>query len=159
MKTPQHNPVSMIKCDSEKTKKAETTMIKTLFKKIPSGVFQALAVIGVGVVANILGADAAHAQDIGNTITRLGNSVSKASNLVYMGAYAGGTTALMMGAFKLKAHAENPSQTPMQQGLARVGVGAALVALPSVGSTIQNSLGLDQSGLQSQQNKINVGIP
>jgi hypothetical protein len=119
--------------------------MKNLIKseKFRSGLLSALMVTGAYVVANILGADDALAQsrNIGEVLNRTTDSVKEAAGLVYTGAYVGGTTALMMGAFKLKAHAENPGQTPMAHGLGRLAVGAGLIALPSVGQTILGTTG------------------
>lgn len=127
------------------------------WKQIRSFAASALMLTGAYAVMNILGAGDAHAQaNVGNVINSLRTNISDSANLVYTASYIGGTTALMMGAFKLKAHAENPGQTPMQQGLARLAVGAGLVALPSAGQTIVNSLGTGGQNLNSQQGRINV---
>lgn len=126
------------------------------WKQLRSLAASALMLTGAYAVMNILGAGDAHAQQLNNVIGSLRNNINDSANLVYTASYIGGTTALMMGAFKLKAHAENPGQTPMQQGLARLAVGAGLVALPSAGQTIVNSLGTGNQNLQSQQIRINV---
>lgn len=131
---------------------------KTL-KQLKHFLMSGLMVAGAYYVANILGSHDAFAQnpDLGRLLNNTRNSVKEAAGLVYTGAYVGGTTALMMGAFKLKAHAENPSQTPMQQGLARLAVGAGLVALPSVGNTILQTTGNStDSTLTGQVNRIGI---
>ncbi|HCM83573.1 MAG TPA: hypothetical protein DIS76_03295, partial [Rhodospirillaceae bacterium] len=62
----------------------------------------------------------AQSTDLAGAMDDLREQIGGATQVIYTGSYIGGTTALMMGAFKLKAHAENPGQTPMQQGLARL---------------------------------------
>ena len=44
------------------------------------------------------------------------------------------------GALKLKEHAENPGQTPMRQGIARMAVGAALLTIPFFSQFVTNTL-------------------
>lgn len=151
----------MIQSTATTTNQGESIMKTINLKQLRGVLMSSLMMAGAYAVASVLGAHDAVAQTtIGGVINNVGTQISGASNLVYLGAYAGGTTALMMGAFKLKAHAENPSQTPMQQGLARLAVGAGLVALPSVGATIVNSsLGSTPQSLASQQGNINVGMP
>ena len=115
-------------------------------KQIRSTLMSSLMLAGAYVVANILGAHDALALDqgssggIGAVVSNAQTGIKSAANLVYTAAYTGGVTALMMGAFKLKAHAENPGNTPMAQGLARIGVGSALIALPTVAQTGMESL-------------------
>lgn len=130
-------------------------MIK-INKQLKSVLLSTGILVATYMVANILGADSAHAQTISDAIGRVRENISQTANLIYTGSYIGGTTALMMGAFKLKAHAENPGQTPMQQGLARLAVGGALVALPTVGQTIVTSTAGTATNLTSQQGHINV---
>jgi hypothetical protein len=44
------------------------------------------------------------------------------------------------GALKLKEHAENPTQTPMRQGISRMAVGAALLTIPFFSQFVVNTL-------------------
>jgi len=44
------------------------------------------------------------------------------------------------GALKLKEHAENPTQTPMRQGISRLAVGAALLTIPFFSQFVVNTL-------------------
>jgi hypothetical protein len=59
--------------------------------------------------------------------------------------YVMGGVFVIAGAMKLKAHAENATQAPLQHGFSRIGVGAALLALPYLmglaNSTAQNTFG------------------
>ncbi|HRJ12005.1 MAG TPA: hypothetical protein PKW15_02045 [Alphaproteobacteria bacterium] len=129
-------------------------MSKINMKKLRGTLLSGLMLAGAYAVANILGAQDALAQstDLAGAMDDLREQIGGATQVIYTGSYIGGTTALMMGAFKLKAHAENPGQTPMQQGLARLAVGAGLIALPSVGETITNSLGVDKNQTLNSQN-------
>jgi len=116
--------------------------------KLLNTVLSAAVMIGAYAVLNILGAHDAFAQTgktLGDTVTNLQNSIKDGSQLVYTGAYIGGTTALLMGASKLKAHADNPGQTPMQQGLVRIAAGAGLIAIPGVADMTLNTLGVNKN--------------
>ncbi len=117
--------------------------MKTInLKQLRGALASALMITGAYVIANILGAhDAMAQQTMGNIFTNVQTNLKQGAGVIYTAAYLGGTTALMMGAFKLKAHAENPSNTPMAHGLSRLAVGAGLIALPSVGNTILNTAG------------------
>ena len=44
------------------------------------------------------------------------------------------------GALKLKEHSENPTQTPMRQGISRLAVGGALMTIPYFSQFVTNTL-------------------
>jgi len=136
----------------------EATMKKINLTQLRDIALSALMLGGAYILTNILGAHDAFATSVADLITNVNtNVVAKAPPLIYGAAYVGGTTALMMGAFKLKAHAENPGQTPMQQGLARLGVGGALIALPSMGNAITTSMDNNSATtLQGQGNNFSI---
>ena len=51
--------------------------------------------------------------------------------------YLGGTALAALGVVNLKQHVENPSQTPMKNGLAKLGFGGMLLALPTITGVMQ----------------------
>jgi len=55
-------------------------------------------------------------------------------------AYVGGIGLGVAGVFKLKQHVDNPGQTPMKDGLVRLGAGGGLLALPYVTSAMMGSI-------------------
>ncbi len=55
-------------------------------------------------------------------------------------AYVGGIGLGVAGIFKLKQHVDNPGQTPMKDGLARLGTGGGLLALPYVTTAMMGSI-------------------
>ena len=64
-------------------------------------------------------------------------------------AYTTGAAMLIGGALKLKSHADNPGSAPLAAGLTRLGVGGALISVPSLTGWIQSALstsGYDPSG-------------
>jgi len=142
-------------------------MTKTNLKQLRNALLSGLMLAGAYAVISVLSANDAMAQTspvtsagtIGGAIDQMKGNISGAANLVYVASYIGGTVALMMGAFKLKQHTENPSQTPIAHGLGRLAVGAGLIALPSVGGSILNSTGIttSESAVKSQAGNIDLG--
>ncbi|HEY8964264.1 MAG TPA: hypothetical protein VIN59_07370 [Alphaproteobacteria bacterium] len=55
--------------------------------------------------------------------------------------YLGGAVLAALGIVDLKKHVENPSQTPMKNGIAKLGFGGALLALPFFTELMQNTTG------------------
>ncbi len=55
-------------------------------------------------------------------------------------AYVGGIGLGVAGIFKLKSHVDNPGQTPMKDGLIRLGAGGGLLALPYLTTAMMGSI-------------------
>ena len=70
------------------------------------------------------------------TTTELGPVAPVISALFWLG----GAVLMGAGALKLKEHAENPTQTPMRQGISRMAVGAVLLTLPFFAQFAANTL-------------------
>jgi hypothetical protein len=66
--------------------------------------------------------------------------ISQIPNIIAGLLYISGAALIGAGALKLKAHAENPTQTTLGHGLSRIGAGAALIALPIFSSWLHNLL-------------------
>ena len=66
-------------------------------------------------------------------------------------AYVGGIGLGVAGVFKLKQHVDNPGQTPMKDGLVRLGAGGGLLALPYMTSAMMGSIDNAANGGQSAQ--------
>lgn len=86
--------------------------------------------------------DLAWAQDLGSATLKIKTGIASMPQVVSGVSYIAGAALSMAGLVKLKAHSENPTQTPMGHGLGRLGAGAALLALPSLGTFVQTSIGL-----------------
>lgn len=67
-------------------------------------------------------------------------SSSSLPNLISTVAYLGGTGLGVAGVFKLKQHVDNPGQTPMKDGLVRLGAGGGLLALPFMTDAMTNTV-------------------
>ena len=54
--------------------------------------------------------------------------------------WIGGAGLGVAGIFKLKNHVDNPAQTPMKDGLVRLGCGGGLLAFPFIMQAMQGSI-------------------
>src|ERR1700733_8194798 len=113
-------------------------------EKFMSDVFKGLLVATV--VAMAL-PDAALAQavqggvDLGSAATNItAADVGPLAPLISALFWVAGGVLMGAGALKLKEHAENPTQTPMRQGIARMAVGAALLTIPFFSQFVTNTL-------------------
>ena len=55
-------------------------------------------------------------------------------------AYMYGAGTVLAGAWKLKSHAEEPSKTPIMQGVTRIAIGGTVSSLPALIGYVNNSL-------------------
>jgi len=82
----------------------------------------------------------AHATGFQTATGNIKTSASDIPNLISTVAYIGGAGLGVAGVLKMKQHVDNPTQTPLKDGLVRLGAGGGLLALPfvldSMGSTI-----------------------
>ena len=67
-------------------------------------------------------------------------AVSGSNNLISTVCWIGGAGLGVAGIFKLKNHVDNPAQTPMKDGLVRLGCGGALLAFPFIQQAMQGSI-------------------
>ena len=85
----------------------------------------------------------AYAQGAGNFSNLSDNIVTSASGIPKMistVAYIGGVGLGVAGIFKLKQHVDNPGNTPMKDGLVRLGAGGGLLALPYMTDIMTGSI-------------------
>jgi hypothetical protein len=81
-----------------------------------------------------------------NVTTNIVDSSSTLPNLISTVAYIGGIGLGVAGIFKLKAHVDNPGQTPMKDGLVRLGAGGGLLALPMLTDAMVGTVGDQGTG-------------
>jgi hypothetical protein len=88
--------------------------------------------------------------DVTKNITQ---STSTLPNLISTVAYIGGVGMGVAGIFKLKQHVDNPSQTPMKDGLVRLGSGGGLLVLPYMTEAMMGTVsgGNQATGPNAQQ--------
>ncbi len=93
----------------------------------------------------------AFAQNTGgaDTLTTLAGNIADGSGglikLITMVSYVGGIGLGVAGIFKLKQHVDNPGQTPMKDGLVRLGAGGGLLSLPFMTDAMQGTISAGQN--------------
>lgn len=84
------------------------------------------------------------AADAATTFKDMSTNIITASsgfnNLISVVCWIGGAGLGVAGIFKLKMHVDNPGQTPMKDGLVRIGCGGALLAFPFIMQAMQGSI-------------------
>jgi len=93
--------------------------------------------------AMLAAADSQHAwaNDFSNITGNITDSTATLPNLLATVAYIGGCGLGITGIFKLKSHVDAPQQTPMREGLVRLGSGGGLLAYPMVMEAMANTIG------------------
>ena len=87
------------------------------------------------------------ADDFGSTTSSiLSSQLINVPRLVQALCYIGGLMMMVSGALKLRAHAENPTGTPIQHGIGRLLIGGSIAALPSLSSWVTKSTQITGSG-------------
>lgn len=94
----------------------------------------------------LAGTDAHAAQNMKNVTTNIVNSTSSLPNLISIVAYIAGLAMAVFGIMKIKEHVDNPGQVKLKDGIIRLGVGGALLALPFVLNVMTNTLSNGQAG-------------
>lgn len=94
------------------------------------------AAIATGIITSASGASA---QDFNTYTQDLSSSVSGMPEVVGYISYLGGFALAALGVVNLKQHVENPGNVPMKNGLAKLGFGGMLLALPPVVAAMQGS--------------------
>lgn len=81
----------------------------------------------------------AMSQDFNTYTEGASSEVTNVPQIVAYICYLGGFVLAALGVVGLKQHVENPGNAPMKNGLAKLGFGGMLMALPPVASAIQGS--------------------
>lgn len=99
------------------------------------------AIATMGMIAG--SATDAHAQSattFADMARNIITAVSGSNNMISAVCWIGGAGLGVAGIFKLKNHVDNPAQTPMKDGLVRLGCGGALLAFPFIQAAMQGSI-------------------
>jgi hypothetical protein len=69
--------------------------------------------------------------------------------------FLGGVVFAGLGVLDLKKHADNASQTPLKNGIVKLLVGGAMVAIPALTGVLESTIGLQGSGVAPSINELN----
>lgn len=105
------------------------------------------AALTAGVLASAGTANAQSNTNFTDVTGKIVESSSELPNLISTVAYIGGIGLGVAGVFKLKQHVDNPGQTPMKDGLVRMGASGGLLTLPYLTEAMAGSVGEDSDGI------------
>ena len=92
------------------------------------------------------------AQDLNASVTQLTTvELVNIPDIINACFYIGSAAFTGSGLLKLKAYSENPGQTPLGQGVGRISVGAALLALPFIAESLISTFAFNGNGAQYNQ--------
>ena len=112
--------------------------------KLLNDVLQGLLVAAAVVIAV---PNFSFAQDLNASVGQLtGTELTHVPDLINACFYIGGAAFCGSGLLKLKAYAENPQNAPLGQGIGRVSVGAALLALPFIAESLISTFAFNGAG-------------
>jgi hypothetical protein len=113
-------------------------MMKKFMSKIG---MRASAFMASAMISTVV-ADSAHATQLTDMVASTGNNVASFPKLISAACYVGGAAFVGTGVMKVKQHVDNPGQTPLREGLVRLGAGGVLVAAPALTNVMQTSSGV-----------------
>ncbi len=114
--------------------------------------------VGFGMAMTASGAMAG--QDIDDVITTSGSQLQNVGDLVNVVCYGGGAVLAGTGLLNMNKHVKDPSQNPLRNAVGPLGIGAALLAFPTVGGILQDSLNVSAVNANSgfQDNAFNASM-
>lgn len=84
-------------------------------------------------------------QTIGSIANNITGNLSAVTKFLTAAAYVAGVSFMAVSLFQFKAHKENPTQVPLSKPMMLLGIGAALIFLPTITDTASATL-FGQSG-------------
>jgi len=82
----------------------------------------------------------ASASDLNSYASTVSGKTNSIVDIITYISYIGGAALSALGIVDLKKHVENPSQTPMKNGIAKLGFGGMLLALPFLAGVAQGTV-------------------
>ncbi|MDB2682767.1 hypothetical protein N9Z27_00770 [Alphaproteobacteria bacterium] len=111
-------------------------MIKTTKRKMKSAYYLSAAAITMGALSLT---NSAHAQlgdggvtNFSTVSTNITESIRDVPGLVSSVSYLVGLLLAVLGIMKIKDHVENPTQTPLKDGMIRLAAGGGLFGIPII---------------------------
>ena len=110
-----------------------------MFNKTKLSYYKLGAALSVGLFMGSAGS--AHANNFGNIVENLIGSIYTFSGMISAMAYLIAILLMVLGLMKIKDHVENPTQTPLKDGVARLVIGGALIALTIISEAAFETIG------------------
>lgn len=111
------------------------------------------AYTAASVVVGLMSSTEAHATtpNTFNSISRnITQQISDLPGMLTALAYILGVLFAVLGILKIKDHVENPSNSPLKEGLIRLLIGGALFVVPMLTEAMQNLVGTTGTGVDVQ---------
>lgn len=84
--------------------------------------------------------------NLDNIMQQVNAQVQNLPDLIFTFSYIAGASFTGFGIISAKKHVDNPLREPLSNTVGKLGVGLALLALPSVSEIMVNTLGMESSG-------------
>jgi len=94
----------------------------------------------LGAVFVMSTAGIAEANDLKSYSTTVSGKTNIITDIVSYVSYLGGAILSALGVVDMKKHVENPGQTPLKNGLAKLGFGGVLLALPFLSGVMADTM-------------------
>ncbi len=114
-----------------------------MIRKLNKFAMKASAFMVAGALASTVSSEAiAGGTNLASMVGSTGTNVAAFPKLISAACYVGGATFVGTGVMKVKQHVDNPGQTPLREGLVRLGAGGVLVAAPAMTAVMTNTSGV-----------------
>ena len=108
-------------------------------------------VMGMGEAIAAAPAPAAAGKSFNSISTNITTQIGTLPGFITALAYILGTLFAVLGLLKIKDHVENPSNSPLKDGLIRLAIGGALFVVPIITEAMQNLVGQGGAGVAAQK--------
>jgi hypothetical protein len=108
----------------------------------------------VATAGALMSAGSANATTFSTVADNIMTGTGTLPNLISTVSYIGGIGLGVAGVFKLKQHVDNPGQTPMKDGLVRLGAGGGLLALPFLTDAMTGTISAGNAGTGPDPNDL-----
>lgn len=116
------------------------------------------AAFTAGMIMDTKSAVAAGTNDFSKIAENISVSIASLPGLISGVAYLIGVLIGVLGILKIKDHVENPTQTPLKDGVIRVVAGGGLFALPIVFESMLNTVGEGETVDVAQLQRVKLGL-
>lgn len=135
-----------------------------MFKNLKKNYYSTGAAFTAGLLLNVGSAHAAaggasSGNDFSAISENIAKSIASVPGLISAVAYLVGVLIAVLGILKIKDHVENPTQTPLKDGVIRVITGGSLFALPIIFESAFVSIGDDGTATDvAKLNRVELGL-
>ncbi len=123
-------------------KEPEDVFRRNLMRHTMKKMFSVLALTAVAVAVAVPAL--AQNPQVSDSINNVRDNLKTVPQLINFAAYIIGFALCVAGISKLKAHVDNPGQTPIKDGLGRLAAGALFISIPFLLDMMRNTQGVSK---------------